>query len=1478
MTTKPTGSVLVVGGGIAGIQASLDLADSGYRVVLAEQSSAIGGVMSQLDKTFPTNDCSMCIISPKLVEAGRHLNIDLFTMTDVQSITGDAGNFTATLRQRPRFIDMEKCTACGECSKVCPIDVPNDFDQGLQARKAAFKRYPQAMPSAYTIEKKGAAPCKAACPANPSFQGCIALMAQGKYKEAFELFRSEHPFPGICGRVCHHPCETACTRARVDEPVSIMALHRFLADWARENNVTFIPEKKEPREKKVAVIGSGPAGLACAYFLAIEGFEVTVFEKHAVLGGMLALGIPAYRLPREIIDEEISVLRQLGVEFKTGVDLGTDITVGQLRDQGFKAFFMAIGSLECKLLGIEGEEIEGVWPGMDYLLRTNLGEKIDLGDRVAVIGGGNVAMDSVRTALRNGSAHPFIIYRRSEAEMPANAEEIEECREEGVEIMTLTNPVRVVEKNGRVTAVECIRMQLGEPDESGRRRPEPIPGSEFTIEVDAVVPAIGQESDWACLTDECACTLNDWGTMNVDPVTLQSGDPDIFAGGDAVSGPKTVVEAIAAGKTAAESIRRYLGGQDLKVGRKPPLVPVEDVDLTAANPLARQQMPMADPKKRKAAFNEVQLGLDEAAVQKEIQRCLACGVCSECYQCVSACLAGAVCHEMTEQIHEINVGAVILAPGFAPFDPSIYQTYSYSAHPNVVTSLEFERILSASGPYAGHLVRPSDDRPPKKIAWLQCVGSRDLNACDNGYCSSVCCMYANKQAVIAKEHSDEELDTAVFFMDMRTFGKDFDKYAIRAREDHGVRHIRSRIHSVFPDEGERLRIVYATESGNNMEELFDMVVLSVGLAPNPDAVNLAQRLGVDLNHYQHAATHCLAPVCTNREGVFVCGAFQEPKDIPHSVMEASASAAAAGGMLADSRWTLSRKRELPPELDVSGQAPRIGVFVCNCGINIGGIADVPAVRDYAAGLPHVVHVEDNLFTCSQDAQDHMKAIIREKGINRVVVASCSPRTHEPLFQETIRDAGLNKYLFEMANIRDQNTWVHMNEPARATAKAKDLVRMAVAKAAHIVALHQVSLAITKTALVVGGGVAGMEAALGVADQGSEVVLVEKSTELGGVANLLNATWQGEPIAPYLADTIQRVKNHPRIRLLTGTRVKRTTGSIGNFSTTLVSVNGDPTETVVAHGATILATGGSEYKPDLYLYGSHPDVLTHLDMDTAVASSDKRLLMARSVAFIQCVGSRDDKRPYCSKICCTHSLKSALAVKKINPKKKVTILYRDIRSYGFREDLYKEAREAGILFIRYEPESPPTVSTDTDNHLVLDVTDHVLRMPVRLRPDLLVLATGVVPNANRELYELFKVPVNADGFLVEAHAKLRPVEFSSEGIYLAGLAHYPKPLEESIAQAKAAASRAMTLLSRDAIMVGGVVATVDSGKCAACLTCVRACPYDIPRVEEHSHAVIDPAQCHGCGTCVAECPGKAITLAHFTDDQLIAKIEALFLAA
>jgi heterodisulfide reductase subunit A len=739
-------------------------------------------------------------------------------------------------------------------------------------------------------------------------------------------------------------------------------------------------------------------------------------------------------------------------------------------------------------------------------------------------------------------------------------------------------------------------------------------------------------------------------------------------------------------------------------------------------------------------------------------------------------------------------------------------------------------------------------------------------------------MYAIKEAVIAKEHSDHELDTAIFFMDMRTYGKDFEKYYMRAEEESGVRFIRSRIHSVSPIEDGQLKIAYTKETGELKEETFDMVVLSVGLAPNPEVGRLAEKLGVELNNHGYAATGSFEPVGTNRDGIYLCGVFQSPKDIPQSVMEASAAAAASGQILAGSRGTMTRTKELPPEKDFTGEEPRIGVFVCNCGINIGGIADIPAVREYAGNLPHVVHVEDNLFTCSQDTQDKMKDVIKDKDINRVVVASCSPRTHEPLFQETIRDAGLNKYLFEMANIRDQNTWVHMNDPEKATEKAKDLVRMAVAKAALVEPLQQITLDVKPAALVIGGGVAGMEAALGVADQGYQAYLVEKSEELGGVARRLRSTWRGEEVAPFLQNLNRRIQDNPLIRVFLETSVKDTTGIIGNFTTTLVSTNGQGSPEVIEHGVTILATGGQEYKPQEYLYGEHPGVLTHLELDEAIASEDARIGSAKTAVFIQCVGSRIPERPYCSKTCCTHSLDSALTLKKTNPEMDVYILYRDLRSYGFREDLYREARENGVVFIRYDLEHLPQVSVDDAQKIDLVVMDHVLGRPIRISPDLVVLAAAIIPNENSELFELFKVPVNNEGFLIEAHMKLRPVDFASEGLFMAGLAHYPKPLDESIEQAKAAVARGMTILSKTGILVGGVVAEVDPDRCAVCVTCVRTCPYGAPSIGEEGHAVIDPAECRGCGVCVAECPGKAITLKHFTDEQIIAKTDALFQAS
>lgn len=1600
-----TGAVMVVGAGIAGIQASLDLADSGYLVHLVDSDSAIGGVMAQLDKTFPTNDCSMCIISPKLVEAGRHLNIDLKTMTRVKSVKGSVGNFSVTLQETPRFIDLDKCTACGECAGVCPVELPSDFDAGLATRKAAFKLYPQAMPSAYAIEKGDRAPCKLTCPAGLNVQGYVQMVKEGKYKEALEIIMEQLPLPGVLGRICPHECENACRRCEVDQPIAIRDLKRLAADQfdARKIDIQCL----EPTGKKVAIVGSGPAGLSAAFHLAKKGVKSTIFEALPKPGGMLRVGIPNHRLPEDVLDRDIEVITKLGVEIKLNTPMGPNLTVDHLlSDHGFDAVFLGMGAHQGIPLGIPGEDLDGVRQGVDYLRELNLTGTSYTGKKVAIIGGGNVAIDVARSAVRLGAEKVTIIYRRTRKEMPAWEEEIAAAEDEGVEILYLAAPQEalsvpsndpqksdsdsgtdlnaasksdhtlLLDKEGtnKITALRCIQMELGEPDTSGRRRPIPIPGSEFDMEADQLICAIGQRPNIAAIETMKEIGITRWGTTDVNPVTFETGKKGVFAGGDLQSGPSVAISAIAAGMEAAESIVRYLNSEDMTADREKSHLLGQMREAKTAEERKRivegiaDYTPLSDDiplvkrssirelsiEARQGNFHEVELGFDDETGRAEAARCLNCGYCSECMACVKACLADAIDHFMPPREHEINVGAIILSPGFTPFDPATSptyrETYGYGSHPNIVTSIEFERLLSASGPYKGHLVRPSDEAEPKKIAWLQCVGSRDINAGDNSYCSGVCCMYANKQAIIAKEHCDYDLDTAIFFMDMRTHGKEFDKYNIRAVDESGVRLVRSRVHSVFPMKDNRLRLVYATESGSTAEEIFDMVVLSIGLSPCADAQNIAETFGIELNQHRFAKTANLSPVTTTKEGVFVCGAFQEPKDIPMSVMEASASASMAAEALAQQRWQLTRTKELPPERDFSGMTPRIGVFVCNCGINIGGIADVPAVRDYASKLPYVVHVEDNLFTCSQDAQDHIKEVIVENDINRVVVASCSPRTHEPLFQETIREAGLNKYLFEMANIRDQNTWVHMNNPGKATEKAKDLVRMAVARAAYAEPLHQVKLSIKKSVLVVGGGVSGMEAALSIADQGFKAILVEKSHALGGNAVHLRATWQGEPIRPWLEDRIEKVMHHDNIELHLNTEVSATTGSLGNFVTTLspalpesmdshgtaapptvplhekspsdesTPATGSMAKTAsmarlpsstIEHGAAIIATGGSEYQPKDYLHGVHPNVLTHLEMDRVLSHDPERLAKAKTVVFIQCVGSRDSEKPYCSKICCTHSLKSALAVKEARPNTKVFIIYRDIRSYGFREDLYQEARQKGILFIRYELEEKPKVKAvgsgilfdldgktekrekdreerrerrkskqrkETPGSLELTVMDHVLRMPVRLKPDLLVLATGIVPNENKSLFEAFKIPTNADGFLVEAHAKLRPVDFASDGLFVAGSVHYPKPLEECIAQAKAAVSRAMRIVSRDSIMVGGVVAVVEPEKCAVCLTCVRTCPYEIPYIHEEGYAVIDAGECHGCGLCVSECPGKAIRLNNFTDDQILAKTNALFKVA
>ena len=1403
----------------------------------------------------------------------------MITCAELERIEGEQGHFTVHIHKQPRFIDPAKCTGCGDCAEVCPITRPSEYDMGLVDRKATYRRYAQAIPGAFAITKKGTAPCRSTCPAHVSVQGFIALTNDGRYREALELFKQDHPFPGVCGRVCTHPCEGACTRHDVDDSLGIMYLHRFLADTDRKSEKPYVPVKKAVRDEKVAVVGAGPAGLTCAYFLAIEGYQVTVFEKLPVLGGMLTVGIPSYRLPRDVIEDEIQVIKNLGVEFKTGVEIGKDFTVGQLREQGYKAFFIGIGSQECKRLGIEGEDYEGVYPGVEFLREVNLGNRVSLGDRVAVIGGGNVAMDSVRTALRTGSKKPFIIYRRAIEQMPANEEEIEECREEGIELMTLTNPTRVIAENGRVKAIECIRMELGPPDDSGRQRPVPVEGSEFTIEVDAVIPAIGQESDWACLTDECACTLSDWGTMRVDEVTLQTSDSDIFAGGDAVSGPATVVEAIGAGKEAAISIDRFIRGEDLSAGRKTDWTPVKDVPVDGLAQADRHPMPMLPADTRMTNFNEVQLGYDEETARAEADRCLECAVCCECYQCVEACGADAVTmitHSQQPETLTIETGAVILSPGFQPFDPSKFDTYNYANHPNVITSMEMERLLSASGPTGGHLVRLSDHKEPKKIAWFQCVGSRDLNRCDNSYCSSVCCMYAIKEAVIAKEHAGDDLECAIFYMDMRTHGKDFERFYNNAK-DKGVRFERSRVHTIDSTSGsDDLSVRYVDEAGNLHREAFDMIVLSVGLETSPDVIAAAKKLDIELTAGNFCKTSTFEPVATSKPGVFVCGAFQAPKDIPQSVVDSSAAAAAVGEILAPARGTATIQPEIIPEVNVMGERPRIGVFVCRCGINISGVVDVPSVAEYAATLPYVEYATDNLYSCSQDTQDRMTQIIKEKKLNRVVVAACTPKTHEPLFQETLTNAGLNKYLFEMANIRNHDSWVHKNNPDLATSKAKDLVRMAVNKVGLMQPLQEAELEVDQTALVIGGGISGMAAALSLARQGYETHLVERSDRLGGQAHHLYKTIDGDLVSEKLAALIADVEQNQNIRLHLNTELTAVDGFVGNFKSTLTS-NGSQEE--IVHGVSIVATGGKALQTEEYGYGQNERIMTSLELDQRMMADDPALANAESAVFIQCVGSREPERPYCSRVCCTHSIDNALELKKRNPEMNVFILYRDIRTYGEREYLYKEAREQGVIFIRYNLDDKPVV-TVADGKVRITVTDHVLGVPVAIEADLLTLATAVLPNRDEKLAQFFKVPVNDDGFYVEKHAKLGPSDFATDGVFLCGLAHYPKPIDEAIVQGRAAASRAVTLLARKKIYANGQVAQVDPMMCSSCGVCVSICPYSAPSfidADARMHAgkaQINAVLCKGCGLCVASCRSGAIHLKGFDNDQIFAQISAV----
>jgi heterodisulfide reductase subunit A-like polyferredoxin len=1477
---EEVGAALVVGGGIGGMQAALDLAECGIKVYLVDSKPSIGGVMSQLDKTFPTNDCAMCTIAPRLVDIGRHKDIEILTLAEIGKVEGEAGRFKVLVKKKARYVDVSKCNGCGVCFAGCPVSMTNTYDLGLSQRKAIYTLFPQAVPNKAAIDKRAERACSAACmdrcPVHTNVLGFVRLIAEGRFFEAYQMNRNVNPFPSVCGRVCRAPCEDVCNRGQLDEPIAIRQLKMFAAD---QINIDDLPLPQIARtEKKVAVIGAGPAGLAAANDLALEGHCVTVFEAREEPGGMLRYGIPAYRLPREILRKEIDYIRRLGVEIKTGVRVGEDISFTDIR-KDYQAVFVGAGAQAGMALDVEGADIPGVMDGIKFLQDVNLGVTARVGRKVAVVGGGNTAIDCARTAIRLGAREVRIVYRRSRTEMPAAKDEIEAMKKEGILIDYLLLPKRFFAEGGRLSGMECIRMTLGEPDASGRRRPVPIPGSESVVPIDTVIAALGQRTELAFLSGS-GISMQPNGTLAVNRETGATNLDGVFAGGDVITGAAYVIDAIAAGKKGARSISRYLKGLSIDAvqeGRMPRKLSEGEVGaMKAVVPSQkRAQMRELPVAKRITDFREVALGFDQETAVREAQRCMASQIegCIECHECERRCGTKAIDFDQRDEDVELEVGAIILSPGCELVDPTCQKDLGYGRYANVITALQFERILSPSGPFAGKVLRPSDKLPPKRIAFLQCVGSRDH---ERDYCSATCCMYATKEAIIAKEHAGDNMECDIFYMDLRAFSKGCENYVDSAKK-LGVKYVRCRVPVVEEIPMNRNLVVrYLNDDGQKVSKEFDLVVLSTGMQPITNSQALAATFGFERNQFGFCKTTAFSPVESGREGIYVAGPFVEPKDIPETVIQGSAAASKALALLKDVRGSLIVSKEYPVETDVKGEDPRVGVFVCQCGTNIGGVVRVSEVVVYARTLPNVVYAEENLYTCSNDTQERIKENIREHHLNRVVVASCTPRTHEMLFRNTIREAGLNPYLFEMANIRDQCSWVHIHEADKATVKARDLLRMAVVKVKLNEPLYTHPLEINHDALVIGGGLAGMTAALDLAEQGYVVHLIEQESELGGYLGRMRYLLTGEDPREYVRHLAGRVKAHRNIRVHVNAALAEIVGSIGNFESK-VRVGGNGSCVQIKHGVVIVATGADVYTPKEYLYQQDARILLHDEVEAQIAENT---FEGKSVAFIQCVGSRDGEHPYCSRTCCSETIKHALKLKERRPETQVYVLYRDMRTYGFRETYYTQARRLGVTFIRFADNTPPVVSGH-NGRLSVTVHAETVNETVTLLVDKVILAPATVPRkSNRELAQLLKIPLGEEGFFLEAHRKLRPIDFATQGIFLCGNAHSPLGIDETVSQSSGAATRAATILSREYIDIDPIVSHVVEKNCDGCAFCVDPCPFKALSIVEYSvlgeikrRVQVNESLCKGCGSCMATCPKQGIYVWHFRPGMLSSQVNA-----
>jgi heterodisulfide reductase subunit A-like polyferredoxin len=1300
---ESVGSVLVCGGSVAGVQAALDLASGGFKVYLLESTAAIGGKMARIESIVPSGDCPMCILTPRMVECARNRNIEIITLSDIQSISGKPGHFKVKIRQNPRYVDLKMCDACGDCSTACPVYLPEEAGSGQEARKAISRVFPQAIPNVFGIVKaSGQTACTVGCPAGVNVQGFVALVREGKLAEAYELILKRCPLPASSGRICRHSCEEKCRRIEIDEAVSIRDLERFVADSIQSDPELYPVSTPSPNKQggRVAVVGGGPAGLTAANDLALMGYEVTLFESQDKLGGMLRYGIPAFRLPKDVLQKEIQSILKLGINVQTNTRIANpkNLLVTGIPSNGegtpsepFHAVFLATGAWGPRKLGIPGENGRGVWQAVNFLYAVNSGAFPPIGPNVTILGGTDLALDAARCALRlPGVKSVDLACLESWVEMPADPDVIDEACKEGIIVHNGLGATRFEMAGNRVMSVR-FRACTSVYDENKRFDPLFDDAIVSSLPTDTVIVATGRLSDVSGFGLE----MRPGSRILADSRTLAAGFPGIFAGGDVVLGPASMAEAIAQGHKAAEGIDAYLRGSSHLRSTEPVTSPAPSMfrpnsTNIASNPnpgapfQERVKIRPAESAGRLQFMNEIRLGYSKEQARIEAGRCLSCGLCSECLQCVKACTAGAIRHDQQPTEIELEVGSIIYAPGVTESDPC--------------------------GP-----------------------------------------------------------------------------------------------------------------------------------------------------------------------GIYETGKLQDPEDIGESSLRGSAAAAGAMRQLTSVRGTQTQRREYPWERDVSDEAPRIGVFVCHCGHNISSVVDVESVVRKASKMLNVIHAEAADYTCSDLNQRRIKEMIRKYRLNRLVIASCSSRTHEILFQETLRESGLNRYLLAMTNIRDECSWVHRDDPSAATAKAIDLVSMAVAQARLLKAFPLTELPVTPSALIIGGGLAGMTAAKNIADQGYQVHLVEKSSALGGMLSIRRMTLENPGIQEYLNGLVESIQSHPKIHVYVNAELSGISGQAGDF-TSILAVDGR--EVSVDHAVVIVATGGSERDTEQHLHGKNQNVITQSQLESMLANDAPPAGLENNrkptVVMIQCVESRNSQHPYCSRICCSEAVKNALEIKRRYPNSEVVVLGGGMLTYGPQEAFYQKALEKRVRFIAY-PEGMPPVVTEDAGLLKVSVRDAALNRDLAIHPDLLVLSTGIAPAAdNEKIAQKLRSNLTAEGFFTQAHPKLRPVDLINEGQFLCGWAQSPQFLEETVLQAHATASRAAAILSKTKLEILGRIALVNPDGCVACTTCVKVCPYGAPRINEVRKSEIQGTKCIGCGSCAAACPSRTITLQQLEGIAMEAMLDELLL--